>query len=68
MVQWYEKHTQVTHFVALVVAGLVAAYNGYPPFHALVQQEYGHVPVWAKTLIATVGWLYTWYRSGVKTT
>jgi hypothetical protein len=66
MLEWYQKHTQVTHAVAVVGLGLVAAYNGYPPFHDLVQQVYGHVPVWGKTLIATAGWLYTWYRSGVK--
>ena len=64
--QWYLSHTQLTHALAIIGMGVVAAYNGYPPFHDLVQQVYSHVPVGGKTLVATVSWVYVWYRNGQK--
>lgn len=63
---WYAAHTEISHAIFVAGTAAVAAYNGYPPFHDLVQQAYSHVPVSVKVLVATGSWGYTWYHSGRK--
>lgn len=64
--QWYQSHTQLTHYLAAAFTFLIAAFYQVPQFHDLVIQVYGHFPVWGKQLVVTAIALYGFYRNGQK--
>jgi hypothetical protein len=62
--QWYEAHTNLTHFLAAAITFLVGAFYQVPQFHDSVMQLYGHFPNWGKQLVVTLVALYGFYRNG----
>jgi hypothetical protein len=66
LVAWYQKHTEVTHALAVAIAFLVGAYFQVPAFHNLVTTYYGMLPQSVKEVVATAIALYGFYRNGYK--
>lgn len=66
LLAFLKEHTPSTHVLALIGAGLVAAYYQVPAFHDIVFGWYGLLPQTAKQLITTAIALYAWYRNSYK--
>lgn len=63
---WYQSHTQLTHYAAVIITFLITAFYQVPQFHDLVMQTYGACPHWTKQLVVTGVALYGFYRNGQK--
>ena len=61
ILNWW-KSTNASHYMAIAVGLLVAAFWGYPDFHALVLSVYGALPGWLETLIGTAVFLVAMYK------
>lgn len=66
IIQWYQKHTGVTHALAGVITFLMTAYFQLPAFHDFVTKYYGMLPQSAKQIVAMLIVLYGFYRQSYK--
>ena len=63
VIQWAEGKSKYTHYAVAVGTALMAAYVGYPPFHALIKHYYDLIPANGKVLIDTAAFIYALYRN-----
>lgn len=64
-IAWLKSYNASTHFIAIAALAMTAAFEGYPPFHALVLSTYAAMPTWVQVLIGTGGFIAALYKSGV---
>ena len=60
--KWFVSKGGVSHVIAVLYLGVVAAYAAVPAFSALLNSIYALMPAWAhEVLLAAIG-VIAWYK------